>query len=90
MFGQLVPFLKLLQEGSQQNWWGLGCPSHCRGPGVGALIAAFFLGILCTLGGLGSCWYLLWRPDRTASQGPSRAVISSGARRRLQAYAHEH
>ena len=33
-------------QGSESNWWGLGCPSHCRGPGVGSLLAAYLLGVL--------------------------------------------
>ena len=90
MLGFVAPLLKLLQEGSQQNWWGFYCPAHCQGPGLGALFAAYLLGILSAFFGLASYWYLLWCPARGVQLEPSRAVISSGARQRLRAYSYEH
>ena len=51
-FELLRSALALISQGAENNWWGLICPSHCRGPGVGGLLAAFLLGILVALGGV--------------------------------------
>ena len=77
-------------QGSDSNWWGLGCPSHCRGPGLGSLLAAYLLGVLSIL-----VW-LLFRPgqDRVTrllvpEERPQvTRALSTGARRRLAEYAH--
>ena len=76
-------------QGSDSNWWGLGCPSHCRGPGIGSLVAAYLLGVLSVLG------WLLLRPGQARlrllapeDRPQVTRTLSSGARRRLAEYAH--
>ena len=54
----LRSLLSLLQQGSEANWWGLVCPSHCRGIGVGGLLAAYLLGVLSSIF-VGFAWFLL-------------------------------
>ena len=86
----LKSLLGLLQQGAETNWWGLGCPSHCRGPGLGSLCASFLLGILCTVFGY-YCWIGVITGARPVSQGVTERVTrtaSGGARRRLAGYAH--
>ena len=79
----------ILIQGSESNWWGLGCPSHCRGPGFGGLLASYLLGILTVL-----CLWLLWigaardlRPPAVAEPQVTR-TLSTGARKRLAGYSH--
>ena len=41
--------LRFLQLGVQSNWFGLACPAHCGPPTFGALLAAFFAGVLSVI-----------------------------------------
>ena len=76
-------FLSFIQEGSESRWWGLACPSHCRGPGLGALSASFLLGVLLTL-----LSFLFWQGLRFAPQEAAQAPqVTRQVNRRLAAYA---
>ena len=70
--------LSFLQSGVNSNWFGLGCPQHCRGSDFGGLIAAFLLGFL--LGVVVVAWVLLkcLYPTRVVEQ-PQGPVFSSWA-----------
>ena len=76
--------LSVVQEGAENRWWGLACPSHCKGPGFGGLAAAFLLGVLLTL-----LSFIFWQGVRIV---PREAVpapqVTRQANRRLAAYAY--
>ena len=95
----LLTTLDLLRTGSETRWWGLLCPPHCQGPGLGSLLAAFLAGILVTLFSLALILLLLYSGplrsfliDITTIERPGRREIpapgpSTGlARRRLAGY----
>ena len=73
-----VDSLSLIASGASSNWWGLACPAHCRGVGIGELSAAFLLGILITvLAGLTVwIWLLLRSAPLVSAQAPARASAS--------------
>lgn len=41
----LASFLDFLRLGSQSNWWGLACPSHCGPPSFISLCSVFLAGL---------------------------------------------
>ena len=79
----------LLIQGSESNWWGLGCPSHFRGPGIGGLLASYLLGVLAVI------WLWLLRTGAArdlrfpvAEESQVTRMLSIGARKRLAGYSH--
>ena len=54
MFEVALETLRFVHQRLTSNWWGLGCPVHCRGTDFGSLLASFLLGFLTpsALGGL--------------------------------------
>ena len=43
--GSLASLLDFLRLGSQSNWWGLACPSHCGPPSFISLLSVFLAGL---------------------------------------------
>ena len=92
----IAPSLSLLREGLQSNWWGIACPSHCQGTGLGLLVSIFFLGVCCgalfTLAAGAYIYYIHWRlqvsvPDRT-QEGPAPREVARLRAARLRGYLH--
>ena len=86
----LQALLHFVKQGSDSNWWGIWCPAHCQGPGVGSLLAAYLFGILTVVLGhwaLREARKYLWVQERVVEPQVTR-VMSAGARRRLAGYAH--
>ena len=75
--------LSLVNQGSTSNWWGIGCPSHCRGPGLGSLLAAYLFGVLSCIAIFALAYFRLHLP------APSLEPVLTPARRRLSGYLHE-
>ena len=50
MFEVALEALRIVQQGLTSNWWGLGCPAHCRGTDLGGLSASFLLGFVAATG----------------------------------------
>ena len=82
----LNSLLAIVRQGSESGWWGLACPAHCRGPGLGSLTAAFLLGVLVTLV-CGFAW-LYPRGTPLISEAQPLQSRSVSGNRRLAAYAH--
>ena len=87
----LRSLLLLVQQGSESNWWGIVCPAHCRGLGVGGLVASYLLGFLSATVLAAVCLYfratfsVVRATPEVAFQAPSP---QQAPRRRLVQYAH--
>ena len=88
MFEVALEGLRFLHQGLSSNWWGLGCPVHCRGTDLGSLVSAFLLGfLLASACGL----YLAFRlapPSEVVARPASSEAGHPQVRRRLQGHVH--
>lgn len=82
--------LSFLISGTQSNWWGLACPSHCFASGLASLSASFLIGFL--LGILLTASFCLWGLGFLPASVPSPGHLSAGqppAPDRVRAYLNE-
>ena len=87
MFEVALEALRIVQQGLTTNWWGLGCPAHCRGSDLGGLSASFLLGFVAATG-LWAFLFARWILHPLPSSSEQPAPVSS-ARLRLRGYLHE-
>ena len=81
MFEVALETLRFVHQRLTSNWWGLGCPVHCRGTDSGSLLASFLLGFL-TPSALGGFFLLrLWtspsEPPPSQCPAVSQRLITS-------------
>ena len=89
MIEGLVDALRFLHFGVSTNFWGLGCPAHCRGVDLGSLIAAFLSGfVLAAL--CASFLFYQWISRSSEPLVPRPAFLGHGPsfQHRLQGYVH--
>ena len=91
MWGPLVrEVLTLVSEGLNSNFWGLGCPVHCQGTSIAAVLCAYLLGLL-SAAGLAILFFLY--PPRPSVQHLSstrdqEVVRQRAGQERLSLYGH--
>ena len=85
MAAWIAPSLSLLREGLQSNWWGIACPGHCQGTGLGFLVSVFFLGVCCAalfILAVGACiYYIHWRLQVSVPCHPQEEPAQRGGAR---------
>ena len=90
MLDPVLQVVRLLSQGASSNWFGLGCPSHCRGSDLGVVLAAFLFGFLCA--SVGGLLLLITFVVRAPASGPDVSAAPAEPqpllRRRLQGYLH--
>lgn len=89
MFEALVDALRVVHFGVATNFWGLGCPAHCRGADVGSLAASFLLGfLLASCGALLLGYHWILRVPEPAVPRPTFLDSPTSVHRRLRGYLH--
>ena len=90
MLEQAFQVVSLLSQGASTNWFGIGCPSHCRGADIGIILAAFLFGFL-TASAVGLALFLSFclRAPEPSRSHPVIAPDPPLLRRRLLGYVHE-
>ena len=76
-------------QGSQTNWWGVGCPAHCFASGVPTIVLGLALGLSLgfILGGFSCLWVLGFLPP--VHQSPSALDQTRQPSDRVRAYLNE-
>ncbi|CAE7778977.1 unnamed protein product [Symbiodinium sp. CCMP2592] len=81
MLEPALQVIRLVAQGAQSNWFGIGCPSHCRGADLGLLLASFLLGFLvATVAWISLLAFLAYRPSvptQVTSEAPPEPPLES-------------
>ena len=83
--------LGVLIQGSQSNWWGIGCPAHCFATGVPSLFLAFGFGLTSgIIIGIGLClWVFGFGFTHPCPAGSPSLAASRQPSDRVRAYLNE-
>ena len=71
MLEPALQVLGLVAQGAQNNWFGIGCPAHCRGADLGLLLASFLFGLLtASFAWISLVFYFIYRPSGPTQSNP--------------------